>query len=117
MAYIVEFWQKERGDSPVTLFIKGLINNKAKKKIFRTIELLEKHGHHSLCKVKQAKKLNLQSDDLYELIIDYQGIAYRIFFVIRGYMYWLLHGFIKKSDKTPPREIEVALARARTIPF
>ena len=42
------------------------------------------------------------------------GIA-RVLFTVEGDTMVLLHGFIKKTQKTPPAEIELALKRKRDI--
>lgn len=41
-------------------------------------------------------------------------IARTLFFVLAGEMV-LLHGFIKKTQKTPPQEIELALKRMKEL--
>jgi len=41
-----------------------------------------------------------------------QGIA-RVLFTVVGHIMVLLHGFIKKSQKTPPQELETARRRLR----
>jgi phage-related protein len=40
---------------------------------------------------------------------------YRVFFCIQGSDMVLLHGFMKKTQATPQREIEVARERRRTL--
>jgi phage-related protein len=39
----------------------------------------------------------------------------RIFFILHGKTIVLLHGFIKKTQKTPSNEIDTALKRAKQI--
>lgn len=49
-------------------------------------------------------------DGLYELRISYNGNIYRIFFIFdEGQIVVLFNGFQKKTQKTPPSEIEKAL--------
>jgi phage-related protein len=43
------------------------------------------------------------------------GTLYRVFFCIEGSTMVLLHGFMKKTQATPKREIEIARARQRTL--
>lgn len=54
--------------------------------------------------------------DLWEVRSSLAGgrIARVIFCVASGYMI-LLHGFIKKTQKTPPQAIELALARMKGL--
>lgn len=39
----------------------------------------------------------------------------RIFYTFHGGYAFLLHGFVKKSDKIPKREIETAIRKARDL--
>ena len=49
-------------------------------------------------------------DGLYELRTDYNGHAYRVFFIFdEGNIVILFNGFQKKTTKTPLSEIEKAL--------
>jgi phage-related protein len=41
----------------------------------------------------------------------HDGNIYRVFFCIEGSNMVLLHGFMKKTQATPKREIEIARAR------
>lgn len=49
-------------------------------------------------------------DGLYELRIEYNSNIYRLFFIFdEGQIVVLFNGFQKKTQKTPPSEIEKAL--------
>ncbi len=57
-----------------------------------------------------AKYVKFLRDGLYELRIEWKGNIYRIFFCYdAGYIVVLFHGFQKKTQKTPEREICKAL--------
>ncbi len=48
--------------------------------------------------------------DIYELRVRYDTICYRILFSFeKGNIIFLTHGFVKQTDKTPPREITKAI--------
>lgn len=83
---------------------------KLKTKAFRDIELLYKYGSglgEPYVKAIKGKKYK----GLYELRIKFASDIVRIFyFTYYNDQYVLLHGFIKKTMATPPREIEKALA-------
>jgi len=53
---------------------------------------------------------------LWEVRSDLTGgkISRVIFCVVRGRMV-LLHGFIKKTQKTPPKDLDLALTRMREV--
>jgi phage-related protein len=50
---------------------------------------------------------------LYEVRTSLDGNIYRVFFCVEGDAMFLLHGFQKKTQKTPQREIDIALARKK----
>ena len=77
-------------------------------KLTLDIELLEKHGKDLREPyVKPVKGRNFKG--LYELRIKFAGDIARIFyFVYYRNQYVLLSGFIKKTMKTPVREIKTA---------
>ena len=55
------------------------------------------------------KFVKLIRDGVYELRTEYAGNIYRVFFIFDdGQIVVLLNGFQKKTQKTPPREIEQA---------
>jgi phage-related protein len=78
-------------------------------KVLRTLDLLEEFGN--VLGAPHTKKI---SKDLFELRIrGTQEI--RIFFAFRKGGAVLLHGFIKKSMKAPPREIDHAKTRLKRL--
>jgi len=54
-------------------------------------------------------------EPLHELIREYQGIAYRIFFCVKSGEIWLLHAFEKKRRKTPAADLKLAYDRMRGV--
>jgi phage-related protein len=74
-------------------------------KILRNIELLEKFGR--MLKMPHCKKIN---KELYELRVRGRQ-EIRIFYAFIQEKIFLLHGFIKKSDKIPLKDIELAMRR------
>jgi phage-related protein len=52
---------------------------------------------------------------LYEVRTSIDGDIYRVFFCIEGSTMVLLHGFQKKTQKTPQREIDTALVRKKEV--
>ncbi|WP_087033691.1 type II toxin-antitoxin system RelE/ParE family toxin [Trichococcus palustris] len=107
MAYDVEFYQKENGEVPVRDFLESL-PPKLRAKTFREIELLKDHGpdlrepHTKSIKGKENK-------GIYELRVKFSTDISRVFyFAYTGSTFVLLHGFVKKTNKTPSREIERA---------
>ncbi|MDR2630454.1 MAG: type II toxin-antitoxin system RelE/ParE family toxin [Spirochaetaceae bacterium] len=76
-------------------------------KAFRTINLLKQFG--PVLTLPHSRKI-IGSDELYELRVQYGNNICRLFyFYYKNELYVILSGFIKKQDKTDPKEIERAL--------
>lgn len=107
MIYNVEFYCRENGVVPVKEFLLSL-NPKMRAKAFSDIELLSIHGfdlREPYVKPMKGRK----NQGLYELRIKFSSDIARIFyFSIHDNRFVLLSGFIKKTDKTPERELERA---------
>ena len=103
----IDFYKMENGKIPVQDFLYSL-EPKLRAKAFRDIELLKNLGNELREPyVKPIKGEN--NKGLYELRIRFSNDIARIFyFTYCDNKYILLHGFIKKSMKTPPKEIERA---------
>lgn len=84
---------------------------KDKAKIVKEIELLEDYGIE-LRPPKVWKIRGARYAGLWELRVSHSSNNYRIFyFLYDGGVFILLHGFIKKKDKTDKRELEIAKSR------
>lgn len=103
----LDFYKKENGTVPVQDFLYSL-SPKLRAKAFRDIELLQRMGSElQEPYVKAIKGKNNRG--LYELRIKFSNDIARIFYFTYFHnRYVLLHGFIKKTMKTPEREIEQA---------
>lgn len=107
MDYEVEFYRKRNKTIPVMDFLLSL-EPKMRAKAYSEIELLQKHGPH----LREPYVKSMKGKDnkgLYELRIKFSSNISRIFyFCYKQNTFILLHGFIKKSNKTPTRELERA---------
>ncbi len=54
-------------------------------------------------------------EPLRELKREYDKIAYRIFFCVKGDELWLLSAFEKESQETPRNELEKAYSRMKKV--
>ena len=102
--YEVDVYQKENGRIPIKEFLEGL-PSKLRAKAYRDMEMLRKHG--SDLKEPYVKPVKGKyGKDLYELRIKFANDIARIFyFTYHNNKFILLHGFIKKTMKTPVQEI------------
>ena len=89
-------------------FIKSL-EKQTIAKVIHTIDLLEEFGHR--LGLPHSKKVR---GELFELRV--RGVQeIRILYTFHKSYIVLLHGFIKKSQKIPKKEINKALARLRVL--
>ena len=103
----LDFYMKENGKIPVQDFLYSL-NPKLRAKAFSDIELLKQLGTE-LRKPYVKPIKGKDNKDLYELRIKFSSDIARIFyFTYYDNKFVLLHGFIKKTMKTPQGEIKKA---------
>ena len=93
---------------PVVEFLKTL-PKKDQVKILRDLDLLQEYGFE--LGLPYLKKMQ-NAEELWEIRTKFGSNSYRVFFFsyIDG-NFILLHGFQKKTEKTPLREIQLALNR------
>lgn len=101
------YYENEQGKRPVEAFIDSL-DVKMRAKVFGRLALLEEYG--SKLGMPFARHLD---DGIYELRTSQGSDITRIlYFFVAGKRIVLTHGFVKKTQKTPMREIMKA-KRAR----
>lgn len=108
MTWKVQFFKTLRGDCPVEEFIKEQ-DVPTYTKILHSILLLKNIG--PFLKPPYNKKI---ANNLYELRIPGKN-AIRIFYTYIASEFCLLHAFKKKTEKTPEREIKIAIDRMKEI--
>ncbi len=108
MAWKVKFFQTSRGDNPVEMFIREQ-DETTYAKILHSIKMLRDNG--PFLKPPYIKKLQ---GKLYELRISGKD-SFRLFYTIINGEYHILHAFKKKSQKTPTRELKVAVDRMKKL--
>ena len=84
---------------------------KVQTKISRAIDLLQCFG----LKLTEPNLKKLKNLNLWELRIIFNSNIYRIFIYHKEDTLHLIHGFNKKTQKTPLKEINTALKRAKEI--
>ncbi|PIR62035.1 MAG: type II toxin-antitoxin system RelE/ParE family toxin [Candidatus Pacebacteria bacterium CG_4_10_14_0_8_um_filter_43_12] len=100
----ISFFKSSRGERLVKEFIEVQpILTQAK--ITHLLSLLEIYG--LAVGPPYVKKI---ARDLFEIRVT-GNLQIRIFFTIRKHTIYLLHGFIKKTQKIPTKELSIALRR------
>lgn len=105
--YKVVFYETETGAEPALAFLEEL-DPKLKAKALGQIELLSEKGPS--LRIPFSRHLE---DGIFELRVTQGGFRARIlYFFVVGHTIVLTHGFLKKTQRTPRREI-VRAQRAR----
>jgi phage-related protein len=101
--YKVLFFKKENGDAPAKVFLMDL-EPKMRAKLSRAIAALQINGPE--LREPYSKHLD---DGIFELRAQIgNNISRVLFFFVIDKRAVLTHGFMKKTQKTPPSEIEKA---------
>lgn len=110
MQWSIEYYLTAEGKCPVKDFVDGLSPEGQAKYIFIT-RLLQEYG--VLVKEPYVKQFTGHKK-LFEIRIkDKTGISRILYFTHTGKKLILLHGFTKKKNKTPEREIDTAKERMK----
>lgn len=104
-SYQVLFFEKANGACPVEDFL-DLLNDKMAAKIYRLLEMVSRNG--PALREPYSKHL---TDGIFELRAQSgSDISRVLYFFYTGKKIVVTHGFVKKTQKTPPREIARAKA-------
>ena len=104
----IVFYQEDSGREPVLDWLKRL--DKAERKIIgEDLQTLQYRWPLGMPLVKFLSK------NLWELRCTLPNRICRIIFIVEEKNIILLHGFIKKTQKTPQREIEIAAVRKNKL--
>lgn len=102
----VLFYKDEQGVSPVFEFIKDL-PTAAERKVFHAIRPLEEFGLGT--HIIGVKKL--KGTPLWEIRVLGKDNVRLFFVVLIQDIVLLLHGFVKKTQKTPTKEMRISMNR------
>jgi len=99
----VEYYEKPDGSFPAEEFILAQ-NLKMQAKLFKMLELLEEKGNE----LREPYSKFLE-DGIFEIrAIQGSNITRVLYFFVAGKKIILTHGFVKKTQNTPPSEISTA---------
>ena len=106
MGWHIDYYESGSGKYPVAEFIDSL-DTKSRARIARTLDLLEEFGVQ--LGMPYVRYLERQ---LWELRVRLGRNRYRIiYFLATEKTFILLHGFSKKTDAVPRKDIEIADVR------
>ena len=101
--YNIEFYSKENGEEPAREFILGL-EPKMQAKILKILDLLQNNGPYM--RLPYSEHLD---DGIFEIRAKQStNISRVLYFFTMGQKIVLTNGFMKKTQKTPKKEIDLA---------
>ena len=104
----VVFYRTTSGKEPVREWLKSL-SREDRKRIGETIKIVQFGWPLGMPLIRKMDR------HLWEVRCSLDKKTARVFFTIEGDLIILLHGFIKKSQKTPKQDIALARQRAAKI--
>lgn len=107
----VLFFVSPTGQHPIKDFLSSL-NNKQEAKLLRIINNIKIYGLNSV--IPHLKKLS--GTPFWEIRVLGNDNLRIIYAIPLGKYVLLLHGFIKKTQKTPQKEINIATKRLESWP-
>ena len=109
MEWKIDFYKCE-GTSPVEEWLLA-IDKSARSKLMRNIGLLKSYGLE--LKMPYVRPIGHK---LFEVRAkDSKGIYRILYFAYAGKKFVMLHGFTKKTQKTPNKEITIAMSRMEEV--
>ena len=84
-------------------------NNSTVSKVINSLELLDELGEQ--IRPPRSKKI---AKNIYELRIV-SDLHVRIFYTFYKENFWILHAFIKKSQKIPSKELKIVINRLKYL--
>lgn len=105
---IIYYYRNNDGNMPVKNFIESLLPQQ-QRKVTRVLSHIEEYG--LVMAIPHIKKLT--GTPLWEIRILGQDNVRVLYASVLVNSIVLLHGFIKKSQKTPIKEIDIAINRLR----
>lgn len=106
MSFKIYYYLSPSGDNPIQKFLDAL-SEKQQVKILRIIQYIKDYGLIAI--IPHTKKL--KSTPLWEIRILGKDNIRIIYVVPMKETILLLHGFVKKTQRTSPRDIRIALGR------
>jgi len=102
-------WRLLQYDGTVDSLL-GSLGVKAEARVKRDLRKLELQGNEL-----RGPHTDSLGHDLFELRTPHDGLAYRHIFMYRGSDIVILLSFVKKTQKTPKNELELAKKRKKVV--
>lgn len=105
--WTINFYRQPNGQSPIEEFLDSLTGKQAQKVLW-VLEVIEEL---EVVPRQYFKKL-VDSEGIWEVRVQFANDIFRLLgFIDGGSLLILTNGFAKKTQKTPPQEIALAIRR------
>jgi phage-related protein len=102
---VAVFYVSEHGSEPVRKWLKEDLTLQQRKSVGEDLKTVEFNWPIGMPTVRKL------FPDLWEVRTKFQGGIARVMFTVEADRMILLHGFVKKSNKTPKEELSTAIKR------
>ena len=111
MKLSINYWRNLSGKAPVEKYIDSIDNKEERAEMLSLLKGIQENGTDAI-----GVEFRQIEGKLWEIKIRTHGKQHRIFYVmLKGNEMVLLHAYLKKTQKAPTKEIEVAKQRMKTV--
>lgn len=111
MKLSINYWRTPSGKAPVERYIDAIDNKEERAEILSLLKGIQENGTDAV-----GVEFRQIEGKLWELKIRLRGHQHRIFYVVlKSNEMVLLHAYLKKTQKAPLKELQVAKQRMKTI--
>ena len=111
MKLSINYWRNPSGKAPVEKYIDSIDNKEERAEMLSLLKGIQENGTDAI-----GIEFRQIEGKLWEIKIRTHGKQHRIFYVmLKGNEMVLLHAYLKKTQKAPTKEIEVAKQRMKTV--
>jgi len=111
MIFHINYWRNPSGKAPVEKYIDEIDNKDERAELLSALKGIQEYGTDTI-----GVEFRQIEGKLWELKIRAYGNQHRIFYVVlKGNEMVLLHAYLKKTPKTPVKEIQTAKQRMKQL--
>jgi len=111
MIFHINYWRNPSGKAPVEKYIDEIDNKEERAELLSALKGIQEYGTDTI-----GVEFRQIEGKLWELKIRTHGNQHRIFYVVhKGNEMILLHAYLKKTPKTPVKEIQTAKQRLKQL--
>lgn len=111
MRLSIKYWRNQTGKAPVEKYIDAIDNKEERAELLSLLKGIQENGTDAI-----GVEFRQIEGKLWEIKLRLHGNQHRIFYVVlKGNEMILLHAYLKKTQKAPTKEIEVAKQRMKTV--